>query len=311
VVRPAGALYGKLIAPYAVATLVFLILWKIYFPGYPDVVRTAAERVQMVGQSLSYYTLVLLFPSSKWLQTYTLGSFADSAWVSTLLGFIVLAAFLWTWLKVLRSDPKLAWFGALLLLSIVPVANIIPPPSLAVAPYRAGLSVLGLAAVIGILVGRARHAWVALPFALYMGWYAFLAYQSVPEWSDQQALFTAITQADPTFLDAKRNLAYTLMSAPGDQRANAQAAVVQVEAVLDQIYGSRAWEDPMKAVQLSQQDLTVRHQIQLGKGPMAANEWLSAVFTQLAKARLKSGDERGAGVALDTALAIRQPSPIA
>lgn len=300
-----AANYLKLLLPYALGAAFFLILWRIYFPGYPDIDRTLAERVQMVGQSLSYYALALLFPTSRWLQTYTLGSFAQSAWTWTVLGFALVVAFVWAWLKVFRHDPKLAWFGALLLLSIVPVANIVPPPSLVVAPYRAGLAVLGLAAVMGALIGRARHLWLLVPFAAYMVWYALLAGRAIPQWSDQRTLFTAMTQADPTFLNAKRNLAYTLMSAPGDQAANAEQAVVQVEAVLNQVYGSNAWQDPDRAVAMAMQDPSTKRQILLGKGPMDGNEWLASVFTQLAQARHRTGDGKGTKSALDTVLKLR------
>jgi hypothetical protein len=296
----------KLTLPYVAAAIVFLALWKVYFPGYPDVQRTLAERVQMIGQSLSYYTLALIFPSTKWLQTYTLGAFQQSAWTWTVLGFALLAAFLWSWSKVQRSDPKLAWFGALLLLSILPAANIIPPPSLQVAPYRAGLAVLGLAAVIAVLAGRpSRHRSTPILVGLYACWWVVLACVSMPQWSDERTLFSSMVQADPTFLNARRNLAYATIKAPGDPQENARAAVEEVETVLDQVYGSRVWEAPAAAASAAQTDPEVKRRVLLNKGPSEANVWLSGVFTQLAKARLQAGDLKGANSALEAAAAVQ------
>ncbi|MEA2553768.1 MAG: protein O-mannosyl-transferase [Fimbriimonadaceae bacterium] len=300
-----GARPAKLwtrLAPFAVATILFLVAWKIYFPGYPPMDRTLVERIQMIGQSVCYFALVLLFPSEKWLQTYSLGSFSADAWTWTILGYVLLAAYGWGWLRVWRSAPTLAWFGAFLFLAVITVVNIAPPPSFELASYRAVLAILPLAAVIGILVGRAKHRWVQAAAVLVGCWWAILTSLAIPAWADEQSLYSSMVSADPSFLMGRRNLAYVLLRSPsGDPAANAREAAKQLEAALDQVYGSQAWREENLAVSLPESDRSVAHRLGLSKGPSDPYSWLAGLYGQLARARWQAGDTDGAHVAASVA----------
>jgi len=295
-----------LIVPYAAGAIFFLILWKIYFPGYPDITWGLTQRVQVIGQTLAYYVLILFFPTGKWLQTYTLGSFASSIWVWTFLGFLFVAAFVFAWFRILRADKGLAWFGAFLLLALLPVANIIPPPSLVVAPYRAGLAVVGLAALFAIVLIKYVPKNIALGVgAVFSIWWLAMASTAIAPWLDQTSLFTTIVQEDPTFLQARENLAITLMSSSQDQPPNPKEAATVLEGLLDQVFGSSAWRAPDGGASIFQTDQKVQAQVILNKGPMSGENWLSDVFNKLGEARARSGDIRGAITAFQGALGIR------
>ncbi len=301
--------FWKRQAPFVIATLLFLIAWKTYFPGYPSLDRTIAERIQMIGQSTCYYTLLLVAPTGKLLQTYTLGPFSSAAWTWAILGYILLLSYIWAWFRIQRVDPILGWFGAFLFLAFVTMINIAPPPSFELAPYRAPLAVLPFAAIVGILVGRAKHIWVIAMAAALGCWWVAMVYVTIPTWSDDQSLYTAIVDADPHFLRARINLAATLIkSNSGDAVSEGQEAVRQLEIVLTEIYGSDAWRDPSSAVRLlSDPDVTQR--LARNKGPADPNSWMAGVFVRLAEARSKMGDAQGARVALEEGSAVNKLQP--
>src|SRR5260221_3740048 len=81
---------------------------------------------------------------------FTLTGFAlerAGAW-PVAAGYAIAGMAVVLFLRLLKTAPAAAWFVALIALSMLPVVNLVPIPSRIVAPYKASMAGLGVAALI-------------------------------------------------------------------------------------------------------------------------------------------------------------------
>ena len=92
------------------------------------------------------------------MHTLSLGTLEHMGIGTTLIGYAILICFIYQFFRQLKKNPVTSWFMAYVFLTLFPVLNFIPLPSLIVAPYRAGITGLGAAALLGALfAGGARN----------------------------------------------------------------------------------------------------------------------------------------------------------
>lgn len=297
------------LTPYVLASALFVALWFIYYPNpFHALPRGPVDQAMTAGQAGVYYALLLLAPSGKWMHTLSLGTFQSLGWLFGILGLAVWAGMTFFSASSLRRDPKLGFFALLALFALLPVSNLVPLPSLLVAPYRAGVAGLGVAAVLAVLAVRAGPKWQRLLMPVggaWLLWCGWLTLWGSTQWKDPVTIFSAITTSDPHSIITRRNLSLDLVS-----HGRADEGVQQIETILGLLYRSDDWKDPALAYNGFKTDKGLRRRIQENQGNAVEPEaWLGELYAQLATAQNQTGDVPGSKRSLETAIRIDPKNP--
>ncbi|MGC8666639.1 MAG: tetratricopeptide repeat protein [Chthonomonadales bacterium] len=291
---------AAVMTPSLLIAALYVATWMAIGPPRPAALPASlASQVAEGLQSVTYYTLLFIAPSPRWLHTFCLGWFEHHPVWSLAIGSAALAGSLWLLASLLkRRECTAAWFLIFIWLSALPVLNFLPLPSLLVAPYRVGITGIGVAALlawainsIGYARGNALRATLRWSAAgAFFVWYAALTLWGVGQWKDARTLFGTTVRYDPYSIIARMNLAAELLN---DHQS--QAAERQMEALLTLLYGSNAWRNPQSAWQVFHQDESVRRRVADNQGNFVRPEqWLGAIFAQLGFAREQRKDDDGA-----------------
>lgn len=295
--------------------IAFVALWLLNYPDpYLAAGHSAGRQLLIAGWSMAYYALILFLPSRQWMHTLDVSALQRIGWPAALAGYVAAGAALWLAARWYRRRDPAAWFLALAALSVMPVVNFIPVPSLLVAPYRAGVAGLGAAALVGTLLARpwalpwpqaARRAvrlcvaGAAVCASLALTWWG------VHQWQDEPTAFGAFVAYDPDSIIARFNLASALIQRYDTARAN-----TEMEQCLGRLYRSSAWRSPSGALAAVRSDPSIMERIAENQGNrVRSTRWLALLFAQLGIARMQADDEPGALQALQTAYAIDRKSP--
>jgi protein O-mannosyl-transferase len=271
--------YAKLVLPYMLASAVFVILWFAYNANpYEALGRGFFGQLMVAGQSTVYYSLLFLAPSGKWMHTLSLGTMDQPGLPLTLAGVALLVAYVAGVAFSMRKNPQLGWFAAFVALALLPVINLVPLPSLLVAPYRAGVAGVGVAVllawVITNLPTKQMSYVTGTMFALWCGW---LTFWGSMQWKDPVTVFTRITQEDPYSIVARRNNSSYLM-----KEGRPKEASEQMKGILTTLYGSDAWQEPDVAFAQFESDPVLRRRVVENQGNDVEPEtWLAELFAQL------------------------------
>ena len=137
--------------PFAVMACLFIGLWVTYFPNptKPEL-HSLSNQIYLGGNTILYYSLLLLAPLPKWMHMLSVGEFERFGMVSITAGYALMASYFALFIYCCKKAKTSAWFFAFVFLTSFPILNILPLPSIVVAPYRVGVTGLGIAALIGI-----------------------------------------------------------------------------------------------------------------------------------------------------------------
>lgn len=281
------------LAPFLAATVVFAVLWGLNYPNpFPPLRRGPVDQLATAGQAGVYYLLLLLAPSAKWMHTLSLGSLQAAGLGVAILGLLVWLGFGVFSLKSARNDPRLGFFALLGFLALLPISNLVPLPSLLVAPYRAGVAGVGIAASLAILIGLAKPSisrYLMPAAALWAGWCCWLTGWGAGQWKDPITIFTQISRQDPYSIITRRNLSLDLL-----RQGRTEDAAQHMQTILTMLYGSDAWKSPETAYARYRNDAVLRRRVQENQGNEVKPEaWLGELFSQLgyAEAKLKQFPE--------------------
>lgn len=301
-----GAVW-KLMAPYLLASFAFIVLWLVFYPNpFEPLLRSPLDQVQIAGHTSLYYSLLYFAPAFQWMHTLSLGTFERVGAASWLAGLALLVGFLYLTVRKNRAGASLGWFAALAMLSILPVCNLVPLPSLLVAPYRAGVAGLGVAAVLAVWAVRAN--WRLAAISAFAVWCAWLTFAGAAQWKDSATIFSTITRHDPYSIIARRNLTGVLLRK--EDLASTQAAIASMEGILTMLYQSDSWKDPQAALHAFETDSELWRRVQENQGNLVEPEaWLGELFSQLGYARAKAQDFDGSRRAFESAIAISPMNP--
>ena len=291
----------------AVAALVFLILWR-NFGGKAMVLvdHGWAYRLRLSGQSLLHYALLLIVPNPISMHAVTTTPLQSvSPWGTALAGYAVLSGLVAGGILLVRARVVAAYWLAWALLAIVPVANLVPVSSLIVAPYRAALSGVGVAALCGLWVSRMpRHGKVARCAAAlaFAGAAALTAWGSTL-WVDEATILRTMRRCDPGSLWVREGEAGVALAT-----RHPEAAEASLSRWLDWAFGGRGWDDPQSIGGRFRRGPFVLERILAGNGDKRAPATAVAdVLTLLAYARIDLDALEGAVRAL-AAAAVLDPS---
>ena len=271
--------YATICAPYVALGILYVFLWLRYNPNpYHPLMRGVPAQFAMAGQTSLYYALLYLLPSGKWMHTFTLETMRHIGPAAVGGGMLILLALLYGLWLLWRQNKNLAWVATISALVMLPVLNLIPLPSLLVAPYRAGVGGLGVAVLLAYFFLRTDRANIHhLIGVAFTCWCAWLCYWGATQWKDPVTLFTRITIEDPGSLIARRNLSLYLMRAD-----RTPEAVQQIATALDELYGSENWRDPRQAFLQFQNDKSIGARILENQGNMSdPSLWLGQMMAQL------------------------------
>jgi Flp pilus assembly protein TadD len=304
--------------PFALASLGFLALWFAIGPKLPPTAsHTLGYKLGLCGRTLTYYALLLVAPTPQWMHTVTVISLERAGIWSILTGYALLALALALVVRWLRFAPAAAWFLALVVLSLLPVSNLLPLGSLIVAPFRAGVAGLGIAALCGWAIAgvassvlrqprpMASPAWRWAVGGLFAAWCLGLTVWGAGQWYDQPKIFATMVRYDPGSTYVREGIIGSLMEAHQPAQARAQA-----ESMLDWYFGSHAWQQPASAVRAFEQDPQVEARIHSSNGDKRVpRRALADLFTHLAYSRLACDDTSGALAAFQTGAALDPNNP--
>lgn len=299
----------RLAAPYAISAFFFVCLWLAAYPNpFKPMFRGAAEQILTAGEATTYYALLLLTPAPRWMHTLSLGWFElQGAWPS-LVGLTLAAALLFVTVKMHKRHPAAGWLLAFVLLAMLPVSNLVPLPSLLVAPYRAGVAGIAVAALIAFAAIKAYRIPMVVRSAVigaYVLLCAGLTWWGSGRWADSITLFTEVANNDPVSIIARRNLSSSLM-----QEGKAKEAQMRMEEILTFIYGGQDWRDPERAYALLKNDKDVRWRVKSNQGNLVEPEdWVGELYSQLAFSRNETMDLEGSKTALQAGLKIDPMNP--
>jgi len=300
--RPNAKTYIRLTTPFAIASAVFAILWFSFnSTPFSAISRGPLGQLMTAGQTTVFYSLLFIVPASKWMHTLSLG-YLDAAGLPLTFAGVALLALLLTGVYIcIKKNPQLGWFAAFVALALLPVINLVPLPSLLVAPYRAGVAGVGVAVLLAFaLLSIPRKQFAYAVGALFVAWCTWLTYWGSTQWSDPVTIFGRITAEDPYSIVAHRNMANHLMKI-GD----AKHARDQMEGILTTLYGSSAWKNPQRAYEQFQNDTILRRRVIENQGnAVEPQEWMGQLFAQLGYAQAKLQDFKTSENSFDTAVAI-------
>lgn len=273
-------------------------------PGVPG----ALGLVRRVALTTWHYGLVLLAPGPRVLNTYSLrfaeqqGAWAVAAGIGLAVAWTVAAAWL------LRRGRPTGWLLAMALLLLAPVSNLVPLPFLLVAPYRAALAVVPLAAVVGIaaasLPARALPAGVGA-LGLVLIWWSALDVTETRTWWTEGRLFTTIVRHDPGAVIGRYMLGRLRV-----QEGRPAEAAPQYRAALENLLGTRMWADGEAVAAAMRADTPARRRVLQNQGSRGDPlDFLTLLYVQLGFARLRSGNAPAAAQAFRAGEHLRPASP--
>lgn len=320
--------------PFAAAGLAFIGAWLAFYPApHPPVLHGLVGQIALAGRTLTYYFGLLAAPTPASLHLLSVGTLERWGIWSVLLGYAALVSMILFSVRNIRRHPGAAWFCAFVVLGMLPVSNLVPLPSLVVAPYRVGVCGPGAAALFACALA-ALYRWAARtnprlssltaqdkaePFsvrraaqqnlgsshclaagALMLLWYGGLTYWGAGCWQDEISVFTKIVQYDPDSIVARFNLTSALL-----KQRRSGPALVELDRLMTRLFDSRDWLDQKSAVDAIERDPRILTRIRENQGNAIRPEsWLAALYGQRGFALLEARDREGARRSFNIGLAV-------
>ncbi len=340
-------------APFGAVCAAYLALYFAFGPEPPDAIKIGP--VAVIAQFLrtvTYYTLLLVAPTPRWINTMSLGLFARAGLWTVSSGAFILGAGCLAYKRLNKSEPAAAWLIAFIGSTILVVSNLWPVPSMLVAPYRAGVSGIGAACLIAwatwtfatskLFMSRAttinhqpgfpgsppvrepgttinqkqttvnppstinhQPSTLLSPLSIagvtvYILWCGYLTAWGAGKWQNDEIAGATIVRYDPDSIWAHLNYTTALLN-----RGKKEPATREIEALLAKIVGESNWRSSdrvLKVVEKNPQILVYIREVQgTRKDP---KQWLAAIYTQLAFARIDIGQRDNAKAGFKIALTL-------
>lgn len=303
---PRTALFAAL--PFAVSAALFLCAG--YYLGMPrpsTLPYSTVEVASLAGATLLHYGALMIAPTPSGIHQLSLPEPAKMGIWPVVVGSLIVVAFVLAVVRLLRRDGPSAWFLCLSALAILPASNLLPLPFLVVAPYRVALPWIGMAAVIGRLIGTGlgndsgrnqgavQRILVPAIFAAWVLWAIGLSAWGSLQWRSEVRIFTQFTSRDPRSIVAKNVLTHSLEHV-GRFREGAEAE----EAALQQVFGSGVWRWGNTAEEAYRKDSHIALRARRNQGTTEDPRiWIAGLYAQLANCRMREGSHDAAKHALE------------
>jgi tetratricopeptide (TPR) repeat protein len=284
---------------YTFVSLIFVAMWLQLGPPRPSFMHNHIASILSEGFDTVLYFVILLFaPTPASIHTLCLDNIRQSGWLSLIGGVLVIGIVGRLFFINIKRNPAVSWFIGFMCLTIFPVSNFVPLPSLLVAPYRAGVTGLASAALMGVLLSAwlmkigftstdsvKRKPFKALPAAAigaYLLYLLVLTGWGVTKWHDELSIYSTIAHYDPGSIINRINLSSAYLC-----RGEYEPAIDNLEAILTRIYGSDRWKVGDYAIIALKTDPSITQTIADNQGnKVAPTKWLNALLTQIGSAYL-------------------------
>ena len=277
--------YVRLTLPYFFACVVFAVLWFAFnATPFHATSRGLAGQLMTAGRTTVYYSLLFLAPNAKWMHTLSLGTMEHAGLPLACAGIALFVALLAGTAICIKKNPQLGWFAAFVALALLPVSNVLPLPSLLVAPYRAGVAGVGVAVLFAWLITSLSSKQIACAIgSIFVVWCGWLTYWGSTQWKDAVTIFSQFTTEDPYSIVARRNVSgYLLVN------SKFKDARDEIQGILTTLYGSDAWSRPEAAYSQFQTDPELTRKVVENQGnEVEPEDWLAELFAQLGFAQGK------------------------
>jgi protein O-mannosyl-transferase len=294
---------------FGATAAVFMVCWFLAAPPKQSLVANGlANHLLRSGHTFFSYAGLLFTPNATWMHTFTLGPAERFGWLSAACGFAFAASLcvlIWVhW----RRGSQLAWWGLWTLLALLPVSNLLPIATLLIAPYRAEIAQIGLAALGGWAV---IAAWdrlakptprLALGFASAATaiWFSYLCIWGSAKWINAETIFRQICLVDPDCIFARESVVQSLLS-----RRKLTEAGEEIEELLERLLPGGQWRDAGVVLDAMQKDSRLVARLRQNQGgTIDPNVWMSHIYAQLGSLRMRQGDPTSAEAYLKTAVTL-------
>ena len=325
----------RLSAPYMLVATLFVSLWFCFFPSPPHPeLHSLSNQFKIGGNTILYYALLFLAPSAKWMHMLSIGELEKFGMASVLGGYSALLSLVAFLAYCCKKAKQSAWFVGYILLSALPILNLLPIPSIIVAPYRVGVTGLAVAILMGLGLARLASPILGKLFrparvgddveaasapvkpvvfnplrvaGIFAGaslivWMTFLTYNGAAVWQNESTVFAEFSRYDPDSAIARINYSSALIAS--NQPAK---AADQIEKLLTLIFRSEKWRTKEEAVAALAADPSISERIREAEGNSIKPEmWLGNIFAQLGFTRLNKFGRDAAKSAFDTGYAIQR-----
>jgi len=322
--------------PYTITAVAFIAAWFVFYPSpHPPVMHALTEQAALAGRTMTYYTSLLAAPSPSSLHLLSVGTLERAGFWSVLPGLAAMIALTLLAARSLGARPAITWFCAFLMLAVLPVCNVLPLPSLVVAPYRVGLGGPAAAALLAYLFTSGYRATVAriaretscgesleaqesdgsyrsyktdsnfarLRLAagcLALIWFGALTTWGAGQWQDERSIFSTIVRYDPDSIVGRFNLTTALL-----KLHKSGPALVELDGLMTRLFHSRAWTEKATALAVLRDDRQILVRIRENQGNAIRPEgWLAALYGQMGFAKMDGLDRTGARNCFEIGLAI-------
>lgn len=283
---------------FVLIAAVFLAMWLTWGSlSVQDVSRGFVAQMAYGSRTTVYYTLLLLLPTSRWMHSFSLDAIASAGIWSVLCGFIILGLMAVSFRRWLRTEPAAAWFLAFTFLSLFLIANFIPIPTLLIAPYRAGVTGLGVAALMGWAFGnlslhvetrpeRVKTVIGMTVLTSWLLWGALLTFLGSLQLQDAERVYTSISYYNPYSPWVRGNLTVILLN-----KGKFAQAIQEGESLMTQIFGSSAWRTQATALRALHDDPRVLERAGSDQGSLHnTRRWIVRGYDRLGSTLLHTQD---------------------
>jgi tetratricopeptide (TPR) repeat protein len=287
----------------------FIVCWFLAAPPKHSVMAGGlVSHLEQAGQTFFAYCGLLLAPNATWMHTFTIGPTEGFGWFGAACGYLFVVGLIAFIVKAWRRSSQLAWWALWSLLVLLPVSNLLPIATLLVAPYRAEIAQIGIAAIGGwAAVGvwdRFRFPAVryslAFSGAFATAWCLHLCVWGSAKWMNSETIFRQICAVDPDCIFARETVAQSLLN----KRKYAEAGK-EIEELLERILPNGRWRDVDKVVLEMHGDSPISQKLRHNQGgTIDPNVWLSHIYAQLGSLRVRQGEPGEAETYLKAAVTL-------
>ena len=322
-------------APLFAVAATFIGLWIYFFPSpaHPEL-HSFSNQFKIGGNTILYYALLLMAPSMKWMHMLSIGELERFGMASVFSGFAILGGMFVLFARLWKTSKRSAWFLAFVFMSAFPILNLLPLPSIIVAPYRVGVTGLAVASLMGVCFAwlisplfakvlslipsrgevedkgntpeplklKGLQVFGAMAGACMLLWMTSLTWRGAGVWQNEGTVFSEFSRCDPDSAIARINYSSALIA-----EHKSKEATQQIEKLLSLIFRSEKWRNRTDAMLALKSDPAIIERIREAEGNSIEPEmWLGNIFAQLGFTRLNSVGRDAAKSAFDTGYAIER-----
>ncbi len=248
--RLAGSIWSSI--PFVIIAVLFIVIGSQVGLPHPNGIQySTSQRLEFIGNAGWHYLQLLTLPGPLSLHAIGFSGMESGLTWRVVVGLGVLFLTLAVFLFSLKRDRTLAFCLGWIMLSLVPVLNLIPAPFLLLGPYRAALAGIGASVLFGYgvshaigLIDTTSPRRPTIRTAVFVGlsgllilWHTAVTLPETLRWRNEEQVFRNFLASDP-----KNIMMLQTMGVKHQSLERHHAAASSFETALDQVFGAN-WSD--------------------------------------------------------------------